>query len=637
MKALFRLSLSLSLLYPLPGICFGAETTEGNPNSDSTSLIHVLRAEAEGQAIDRSAALQPKSADTPARDMKDKLLRWQAGEIEVNGEWQNLSELEQNQLPKEMQRYLAERGDGPLDKDGHRRMAKWCVTNKMPDQAEAHWFGVLDTDSNDAEARQSLKFTQIEGRWFSQEEIAATRMSAQEQIKALKTWLPKIRDIVSGIESSDTAKRLKSIQQLKAIKDPKAVKALQFAAERAETQTALHLLNTIKRFRTKEACMALASIAVKAPSTELGQEAASALARFPKEMYVPPLLDFMSTEKDLRRKLVVEPNGDLVLQLLEVRELKSHVETAQLDKVLKINNANAAIFAANMQLASSFPRPANTASTLVASENNVANAVAQNEARRDAEAQEARLTQENESTRQVQRNVCTVLRSATGEKLDDTPSQWWNWWDLEQEILNIGNKEILRNYDRNYQSLVYAVNPEQARVFETTGSTENPDPQTGRRCECLTAGTMIQTEMGMRPIESIQIGDNVVSQDIETGEISLKPVVRTTQRPPSITCNIVLVTDEKIQSTLGHYWWVVGKGWTKTKDLQTGMYIRTASGSIEIAKLEDAEKAVTYNLAVADYHSYFVGKERLLSFDAREIVPTLKVVPGLAASPLFND
>jgi hypothetical protein len=153
----------------------------------------------------------------------------------------------------------------------------------------------------------------------------------------------------------------------------------------------------------------------------------------------------------------------------------------------------------------------------------------------------------------------------------------------------------------------------------------------------LTAGSKIQTDLGLRPVETIQIGDNVVSQNIETGEISLKPVIRTSQRPPSITCTIVLVNKEKIQGTLGHHWWVIGKGWTKTKDLLAGMHIRTDSGSIEIAKLEDAEEATTYNISVADHHSYFVGEARLLSFDSRELVPTFQLVPGVPPSALFNE
>lgn len=663
MKALLRRSLVVALLTQCSGICLGAETIEGKSTSSSTVLSGVLKSEAEGQAIDRSLALRSISEDSASSEINDKALHWQAGEIEINGQWQKLSELEKNRIPKPMQRYLEERGDKPLDKEGHRRMAKWCLSNPLPDQEKAHWYGVLESDPNDLEARRALKFTQIEGRWFSPEEIASTQTNAKQQAKAIKAWLPKIRDIVAGIENNDTQRRLKAIQQLKAIKDPNAVKALQFAAERSQTQTALHLLTAVQKFQTKDACLALAAIAVNSPTTELGKEAATALSKYPQEIYVPALLDYMSTEKDLRRNLVIQPNGDLVLQLLEVRELKSHVQTAQLDKVLKINNSNTVPFGMNVPFASRMTGVQvafDGSSFTAASENQVAAAVTQNEAQRDADAQQARLAKENEVTRQLQRSVCTVLRSTTGQKLDDNPTHWWNWWDLEQEVLTVGNKEILRNYERNFQSLVYSVDPQSVRMFRVSGSTEeqvDPLPETttassersnlirpnlarvnpNYRLDCLTAGTLVQTETGLRPIESIQIGDNVVSQDMTTGEISLKSVVRTSQRPPSITCNIVLVNEEKIRGTLGHHWWVTGKGWTKTKDLLSGMHIRTASGSIEIAKLEDAEEVTTYNISVADNHSYFVGQERLLSFDSRELVPTFQLAPGLPQNPLFGE
>lgn len=658
MKALFRLSLGLTLLTPISGICNGGENTDGKSTTVSSELTNVLKIEAEGKSVDRSQLLHADIAKNSGDELAIKMLHWQAGEIEINGEWKRLSDLDSTQLSKEMQQYLSERGEAALNIDGHRRMAKWCQSHQLPDQQNAHWLGVLELDPNDLEARQALKFTQIDGRWFSSTEIALTQSNVKEQIKSLKVWLPKVRDMVAAMESDDSAKRLKAIQQLKGLKDPRAITSLQFVAERTDAQTALHLVNAIQRFRTKEACLALASLAVSNPTTELGQEAAESLRKFPKEMYVPGLLDFMSTEKDLRRQLVSQANGDMVLQLLQVRELRTHVQTAQLDSVLKMNNSGILAFGA---IGSFAGRSGGINSDVVvgAKENQTAANVTRNQAQRDAESQQAEITRENEATRQIQRNVCTVLRSATGEKFDDSPTQWWNWWDLEQEILTVGNKEILQNYDRDFQSLVYTVDPTASRIFRATGSTENTPvieasgppgtvgpqrrirPTFARvnpayRVDCLTAGSLVQTETGLRPIESVQVGDNVVSQDIETGEISLQPVVRASQRPSSITCSIVFVNDEKIQSTLGHNWWVTGKGWTKTKDLQSGMQIRTASGSIEIAKLEDTPDAVTYNIAVANNHSYFVGKDRLLSYDARELIPTLQVVPGVPASPLFQ-
>lgn len=646
-----------------PGLCVAADTIEDKSLSHPTSLSSILKSEAEGQPIDRAALIKSNSNNTSPTRVQDNEMRWQAGQLEIEGKWYRLPELDQPQQSTVMQQYYTERGDAPLDIERHRQMAKWSHANKLPTQAEAHWYGVLDSDPNDLEARLALRYTQIQGRWFSFTEISQLQARAKEQAKSLREWLPKVREMVTGIENGTSARRLKAVQQLKAIKDPNAILALQFAAERINTQTASHVLNTLKRFQTKEACMALASIAVNNSTTELGQEAALALKQFPKEMYVPALLDFMSTEKDLRRNLVTEPNGDLVLQLLEVRELKSHVETAQLDKILKINNSSTVPFGINSPFAN---RGASgeivvQGSTIVAaSDNQVASAVTQSEAERDADSRQSRLEQENEQTRQTQRSVCTVLRIVTGEKLDDSPTQWWNWWDLEQEILTVGNKEILRNYDRNFQSLVYSVDPQRTRIFQATGSTERAaddapastasSAELGNRIrpsfarinpsarhDCLAAGTMIQTERGLRPIETIQIGDIVVSQNIATGAISLKPVLRTSQRPPSITVVIALSNNEKIQATLGHHWWVIGKGWIKTKDLQPGMRIRTASSYIEITKLEDAEDTITYNLSVADNHTYFVGSERLLSYDSNELIPTLQTVPGVAASPLFEE
>lgn len=683
MKALFRVSFLTALLAQGPNLVFGMEsgadtveeksnsatksTSPSVPNDRSTSnskaitLDALLKSEAEGQAGDRSKLLLvPDAGKTPAAPF-EKAIRWQAGEIEIDGRWHKLSELDESRVPETLKRYQTERGTAPLDREGHRRMAKWCLSEKLAPQEQAHWFGVLETAPDDAEARRSLGFAAIDGRWFSNDELKSTKSKAQETLKALKSWLPKIRDLVAAIEGSDTKKRLKAIQQLKTLKDPKAIPTLRFAIERCEPNTALHLLNALKRFQTKEACRALMTIAITTPTTELGQDAAVALSRFPKEMFVPALLDYMSTEKDLRRQLVTQPNGDLVLQLMEVRELKQHVETAQLDKVLKVNNALGLPMAFANRIGGRLNggRVSLVESTITAaSENQVAAEVSRNEAERDAVAQKARLDKENEATRQVQSNVATVLRIATGLKLDDDPRGWWNWWDLEQEILAAGNKEILRTYGQDFQSLVYSVDPQTSRIFQVSGSVEddaNPIPSEpsssgprrnltrpilqrvnpSARIDCLTAGTLIQTESGLRPIETIQIGDRIVSQNIETAEISLKPVLRISQRPISITCNIVLTNHEKFQSTLGHYWWVVGKGWIKTKDLLAGMHIRTATGSTEISRLEAAPDAVTFNLSVADHHTYFVGQDRLLSFDSREIIPTLQRAPGLAATSLF--
>ncbi len=44
------------------------------------------------------------------------------------------------------------------------------------------------------------------------------------------------------------------------------------------------------------------------------------------------------------------------------------------------------------------------------------------------------------------------------------------------------------------------------------------------------AGTVVQALGGRRPIETIQLGDRVLSQNTTTGELSFQPVIRIDRR-----------------------------------------------------------------------------------------------------------
>jgi hypothetical protein len=46
-----------------------------------------------------------------------------------------------------------------------------------------------------------------------------------------------------------------------------------------------------------------------------------------------------------------------------------------------------------------------------------------------------------------------------------------------------------------------------------------------RKACCFVAGTLVDTEVGLRPIESIKEGERVWAQDVATGEIALKAVL----------------------------------------------------------------------------------------------------------------
>ena len=61
----------------------------------------------------------------------------------------------------------------------------------------------------------------------------------------------------------------------------------------------------------------------------------------------------------------------------------------------------------------------------------------------------------------------------------------------------------------------------------------------------------------------------MLAQNATTGELTYKPVIARTERPPS-PLRTITVDGEEIEATLGHPFWVVGVGWRMAKELEDG-------------------------------------------------------------------
>ena len=127
--------------------------------------------------------------------------------------------------------------------------------------------------------------------------------------------------------------------------------------------------------------------------------------------------------------------------------------------------------------------------------------------------------------------------------------------------------------------------------------TESAGPRYGQSCSCFIAGTPVWTESGLTPIEQIQVGDRVLAQDVETGELAYKAVVATTRRAPKELVQLQTGA-ETLVSTGGHRYWVSGQGWVKARDLQPETWLHTATGNTAITGSETGPEAETHNLVV---------------------------------------
>jgi hypothetical protein len=134
---------------------------------------------------------------------------------------------------------------------------------------------------------------------------------------------------------------------------------------------------------------------------------------------------------------------------------------------------------------------------------------------------------------------------------------------------------------------------------------------------CFVAGTLVQTESGPRPIETIGPGVRVRSFDTQKGEDSYRVVLKLEQRIARSVVSLVLDGGPPIQVSPEHYFWVRGSGWVRAQELSTDDQLlidRTRAARVTgLSTVATPSVGVpVYNLAVEGFDNYFVGTTPVL-------------------------
>ena len=82
------------------------------------------------------------------------------------------------------------------------------------------------------------------------------------------------------------------------------------------------------------------------------------------------------------------------------------------------------------------------------------------------------------------------------------------------------------------------------------------------------------------------MGDLVLAQDVDTGELAYKPVLGRTVRPPGPLLRFT-IGRESLVSTAGHPFWVAGTGWRMAKELEGGAMLHGVTGSTRVEAVRD--------------------------------------------------
>jgi len=239
-------------------------------------------------------------------------------------------------------------------------------------------------------------------------------------------------------------------------------------------------------------------------------------------------------------------------------------------------------------------------------------AVAQRQLELDVES----LKKQNEPINLLNGRVLPVLKVVSGQDLGDSREAWQKWW-----------------VDQIGYTLMIGATPEKPTITEEIPLDYQPRPTPIMttntvigylRMSCFGAGTLVHTLSGTQPIESLKVGDQVLTQNMTSGALGYQPILVVHRNPPSATYKIQL-GDESIVSSHFHRFWKAGQGWVMARDLEQGDTVRTLGGLATISTIEPGEVQPVFNLDVAEDADFFVGRDGALVHD--NTLPDLRQIP----------
>ncbi|HEV3167804.1 MAG TPA: Hint domain-containing protein, partial [Isosphaeraceae bacterium] len=227
---------------------------------------------------------------------------------------------------------------------------------------------------------------------------------------------------------------------------------------------------------------------------------------------------------------------------------------------------------------------------------------------------------EQRNTLIEQRNgpIVQVVSHFTGQKLKGFREDWMKWWTDERGYGY--DPPPPRPKPTMTETIQPSYRPQQVEGFvydQVAGYTPRP------RTSCFSAGTLVRTKTGLQPIESLQVGDQVLTQDTATGALTYEPIITVFHNRPKPLLRIDLGS-ESILATGIHRFWQAGKGWTMARELKPGDMLRTLDGLVRVESVEPAPVQPVYNLEVARNASFFVGRQDALVHDNTLVQPTLQ-------------
>ncbi len=628
-NSVHRLLLSACAILVLAPVVVAAADLETEPTVDSKADRYVrwaLRCEFDGDNDRRNTLL--KAAVRQAPDYPPA--NWHSGRVKVGEDWFDISAAQARAAVDEKLRQYRSLRSAANNADRHLDLAKWCARHGLRELAELHYELLLGNPEAPAkireEALKKLGLTNVGGMFLTDDEIRQQEQGVKQLQHAMKNWRPRLVKWQKAIEGKNKSKHDFAANEMRQIDDSNIIPVAETFLPAHGEQFGSHLVAMLGRFEEFESAQSLVRYAVLSQWPTVRTAAIRQLKKRPMHEYVPMLL--AGLESPIRSQWRV--NESLTGTIQYEHELFRANPTENVS--LKREHVAVARFDINgIDPQQSIEGPLTKIAML-----------------QRARKREQEVQQVNEAVAKNNENVLQALEQTTGQQIVlRQPSSWWQWWQDYNEVYAPPKQtRYLYQFTQSNYSPYYATQPYPQRApYVQPKTVSQPAPRSTRFrgkqgraiawsgfLSCFVAGTPVWTETGLVAIEKIKIGDRVLSQDPNTGELTFKIVTQATIRPPAGLAQ-VSIGDEQIVATKGHPFWVVGQGWRMAKLIKSDDSIHGLSGAHKVTSVKIIDKEQkAYNLEVADFATYFVGHHGVLVHDNAFREPTRAVVPGLVLS-----
>ena len=552
-------------------------------------------------------------------DPSCQLARWHLGEIHVRDRWVPIAESVRLLTSDEKYaQYRRLRDAAERDPDRELALARWCGSHQFPDAEELHLYRVLQgtaSESAKQRATQRLGLRTWNGQLLSPRDITRAEQHISKMQRNLRHWLPIVAGWRKELESADPPLLQKTRAQMAQQADSTSIPALEIVLSSRSETLAREVVTLLATIPGHEATVSLARHGLNAEWRTVRDAAIAQLRQRPLHEYVPMLVQTLTAPIQSQSTHAVRADG----VMRNVRQLEREDARATyrvtISRVSGIMPFNQGLLTLDRDDARRISAEQQDAALLLQLEQLA------NEAARNA-LLDLQIANFNRVVAVSNDRVYLMLEETTGvTNVAPTVTAWQKWWRDYNEIY----QEERPTYSHYVEQFVpYFLPYHDIAVRVPPPSPTRPGPY---GCSCFAAGTPVHTMHGLTKIEQVRIGDRVLSQDVNTGELAFKMVVRTTIRPPAELLEAHL-GDTVIRMTKGHPVWVNGIGWQMAKEIREDQQIYTIGGARSVGQLATAPLAAAHNLVVADFSTYFVGDCGVLVHDNTERLPTQSITPG---------